>query len=75
MKRFLLLLVLLLLSTSLALAQDQPTLVVVPGTIQSVLGCPGDWQPECEVTALTLDPDTGLWRATFDIPAVSNESF
>ncbi len=73
MKRFLLLVVLLLLSTSLALAQDQPTLVVIPGTIQSVLGCPGDWQPECEVTALTLDPDTGLWRATFDIPAGSYE--
>ena len=73
MKRFVILLALLLLSTSLVLAQDQPTLVVIPGTIQSVLGCPGDWQPECEATALTLDTDTGLWSATFDIPAGSYE--
>ncbi len=69
MKRFIVALLALLLMTSVALAQDQPTLVVIPGSIQSVLGCPGDWQPECEVTALTLDPSTGLWSGTFDLPA------
>lgn len=63
----------LLLSTSLVLAQDQPDLVVIPGTIQSVLGCPGDWQPDCESTALTFDPSSGLWSATFTIPAGSYE--
>lgn len=71
----LLLLMTLMLSTSLTvLAQDDaPTLVVIPGTIQSVLGCPGDWQPECENTALTYDEADDLWQATFTLPAGSYE--
>ena len=48
---------------------EQPELVVIPGTIQSVLGCEGDWQPDCEATALTFDELSGLWMGTFDIPA------
>jgi pullulanase-type alpha-1,6-glucosidase len=62
-------------SLGLAIAQDNkdgfptPTLVVVPGTIQSKLGCPGDWQPNCENTALTFDEAQGLWTGTFDLPA------
>ena len=66
-----LLLLLLLVITSAAVAQqaEQPDLVVVPGTIQSVLGCPGDWQPDCEESALTYDADDELWQATFDLPA------
>ncbi len=47
----------------------QPDLVVVPGTIQSVLGCEGDWLPECEATALVFDEEDGLWANTFTIPA------
>ena len=30
-----------------------PDLVVIPGTIQSVLGCAGDWAPDCSNTELT----------------------
>ncbi len=48
---------------------EQPDLVVIPGTIQSAVGCEGDWAPDCEVTALTYDEVTGLWSGTFDIPA------
>ncbi|MBK8026216.1 MAG: pullulanase-type alpha-1,6-glucosidase [Chloroflexi bacterium] len=52
-----------------ATAQDDaPDLVVIPGTIQSVLGCPGDWQPECEATALAYDERDDLWSATFTLP-------
>jgi pullulanase-type alpha-1,6-glucosidase len=47
----------------------QPERVVVPGTIQSALGCPGDWQPDCEATALTLDPVAGIWAGMFTLPA------
>ncbi|MBL8130502.1 MAG: hypothetical protein JNL42_01485, partial [Anaerolineae bacterium] len=47
---------------------DAPTLVVIPGTIQSVLGCPGDWQTECEATALSYDANDDLWSATFTLP-------
>lgn len=50
-----------------------PDQVVIPGTIQSVLGCSGDWQPECEVTALTFDEEDQVWTAVFDIPAGSYE--
>lgn len=46
-----------------------PDLVVVPGTIQSALGCPGDWQPECENTALVYDEVSQLWLGTFALPA------
>ena len=48
---------------------ETPELVVVPGTIQSVLGCDGDWQPACEATALTYDETFQLWLATFALPA------
>jgi len=63
----------ILLSFSLVTAaqEDVPTLVVIAGTIQSVLGCPGDWQPECEATALQFDPDDNLWQASFELAAGS----
>ena len=48
-----------------------PTTVTIPGTIQSVLGCPADWQPSCQNTYLTFKD--GVWQATFDIPAGSYE--
>ena len=50
-----------------------PSLVVVPGSLQSELGCPGDWQPECTATRLVLDTTDGVWQAAFDVPAGSWE--
>jgi pullulanase-type alpha-1,6-glucosidase len=52
-----------------ALAQDveQPGFVGLPGTHQSELACPGDWQPECETTSLLYDPEDGVWQAVFTI--------
>ncbi|GIK28246.1 MAG: alpha-1,6-glucosidase [Chloroflexota bacterium] len=50
-----------------------PQQVVIPGSHQDEVGCPGEWQPACEATALTLNPDTGLWEGTFNIPAGSYE--
>jgi pullulanase len=70
-----------LLITSLVVAQEDsgldlpeagienPTTVTIAGTIQSVLGCPDDWQPECDVTHLTYDEGDDLWRAAFELPA------
>ena len=46
-----------------------PTTVTIAGSFQSELGCPGDWQPECALTQLTLDPDDGVWQASFALPA------
>ncbi|MBA3468895.1 MAG: pullulanase-type alpha-1,6-glucosidase [Herpetosiphonaceae bacterium] len=48
-----------------------PATVTVPGTIQSVLGCPGDWQPDCKNTYLTFEE--GVWQGTFEVPAGSYE--
>jgi pullulanase-type alpha-1,6-glucosidase len=50
-------------------AVSPPDLVVIPGTLQDEAGCPGEWQPECESTALILDEATGVWSNTFSLPA------
>ncbi|MBE0688723.1 MAG: hypothetical protein IH587_01205, partial [Anaerolineae bacterium] len=62
---------LLLFSNTWALAQDLevPESVTIAGTIQSLLGCPGDWQPECALTNLSFDEEDQLWEASFDLPA------
>src|SRR5262245_61207737 len=50
-----------------------PKKVVIPGTLQSKLGCPGDWQPECENTALVYNAAKDVWEGTFDLPAGAYE--
>ena len=47
----------------------QPDAVSVPGTRNNEMGCPGDWQPECDQAQLTLDPDDQVWKGTYDLPA------
>lgn len=46
-----------------------PDFVTIPGTIQSILGCAGDWQPTCEATFLTLDEEDDVWQGQFSLPA------
>ncbi len=47
-----------------------PATVTLVGTLQSKLGCPGDWQPECAATHLTEDPGSpGVFTGTFEVPA------
>lgn len=50
-----------------------PELVVVPGSLQSEVGCSDDWQPDCEATALTFNEESSLWEGTFSIPEGSYE--
>jgi len=47
----------------------QPQTVIVAGTIQSVLGCSGDWQPDCSMTSLIFDTTVGVWRGQFNLVA------
>ncbi len=57
-----------------AAAGDPPLQVVLAGSVQSELGCPGDWDPACEASELQPDdaaPTT--YRSTFDVPAGSYE--
>lgn len=37
-------------------------MVNVPGSYQAQAGCPGDWQPDCEATAMKKGDD-GLWTS------------
>jgi hypothetical protein len=47
-----------------------PASVTLVGSLQSELGCPGDWQPGCPATALTpVEGSPGVFRGTFDVPA------
>jgi hypothetical protein len=51
-----------------------PGTVALVGSLQSELGCPGDWQPECPDTRLLpVAGSPGVFRATFDVPAGSYE--
>ena len=46
-----------------------PTSVTIAGSLQSELGCSGDWQPDCATTHLAYDADDEVWQAVFDLPA------
>src|SRR5438132_12488522 len=46
-----------------------PTSVTLVGDLQSELGCPGDWQPDCGATGLAAQD--GVYRRAFSVPAGS----
>ena len=48
-----------------------PTGVALVGSLQSELGCPGDWQPECVASELTYDANDTVWQGSFSVPAGS----
>ncbi|WP_347338495.1 pullulanase-type alpha-1,6-glucosidase [Cellulomonas sp. WB94] len=43
-------------------------LVTIPGSLDSELGCSGDWQPDCAAVALT-HRGNGVYSGTFTVPA------
>ena len=55
----------------IAAAAAPPTVALV-GSLQSELGCPGDWDPACSASELALQPN-GLYSTTFTtaVPAGS----
>ncbi len=50
-----------------------PTSVAIAGSLQSELGCPGDWQPDCRTTWLTYDDADQVWQGAWTVPAGSWE--
>ena len=58
-----------LVEPSPARAQDNtnPDTVTIAGTMQSELGCSGDWMPGCEVTNLVFDANSDVWKGTFNV--------
>ena len=62
----------LLVGISLTLSADHtpdPSSVTVAGSLQSELGCPGDWQPDCAATHLDYDAEDDVWQGVFNVPA------
>jgi len=57
------------------LASDtpDPASVTIAGSLQSELGCAGDWMPDCAATHLTYDGSDGIWQQVFTLPAGSYE--
>ncbi len=47
--------------------------VALVGSLQSELGCAGDWDPACDATELNFDAADDVWQRTFDVPAGSWE--
>ena len=61
-----------LLAAAAPLSADHtppPASVAIVGSLQSELGCPGDWQPDCALTELAYDAGDGVWQAVFALPA------
>jgi len=46
-----------------------PTAVTLVGSLQSELGCPGDWDPGCAATHLAYDGNDTVWQGTWPLPA------
>jgi len=46
-----------------------PTSVTIAGSLQTELGCSGDWQPECSATYLSYDAGDDAWQGVFAVPA------
>ncbi|MDN5766431.1 MAG: pullulanase-type alpha-1,6-glucosidase [Humibacillus sp.] len=55
------------------LAADTPRTATIAGSLQSELGCAGDWQPDCAATDLALKPGTTSYATMFTVPAGSYE--
>ncbi|MCU0495506.1 MAG: hypothetical protein MUD01_28275, partial [Chloroflexaceae bacterium] len=52
-------------TTSVAAATPTPTAVTIAGSLQSELGCPGDWDPACTATGLAYDANDDVWQKSF----------
>jgi hypothetical protein len=63
---------LLPLSPVQIVAAESPTVAIV-GSLQSELGCAGDWQPECAETELVYDAADDVYQRVFTVPTGSWE--
>src|SRR5215211_7257245 len=50
-----------------------PASVTIAGSLQSELGCAGDWDPACANTHLTYEAGDDVWQGTWTVPAGSWE--
>ncbi|MEN6410858.1 MAG: alpha-amylase family glycosyl hydrolase, partial [Anaerolineaceae bacterium] len=52
-----------------AASTPDPTAVTIAGSLQSELGCAGDWDPACAATHLAYDAGDDIWQQMFNVPA------
>jgi glycosidase len=55
----------------LASHTPNPATVTIAGSLQSELGCAGDWDPACAATHLAYDAGDDVWQGSFSLPAGS----
>jgi glycosidase len=46
-----------------------PSTVTIAGSLQSEVGCGGDWDPACATTHLTNNAEDDVWQGSWVIPA------
>ena len=56
-----------------AQVSTQPDTATIAGTMQSELGCAGDWMPGCEKTHLTFDANSNIWKGTFEVTPANDQ--
>ena len=54
-----------------ALAADtpDPASVTLVGSLQSAIGCGGDWDPACAASGRAYDASDGAWQGSWTVPA------
>jgi hypothetical protein len=52
-----------------AVVTPTPSSVTVAGSLQSELGCSGDWDPSCAASHLTYDANDDVWQGSWTFPA------
>lgn len=45
------------------------TSVTIAGSLQTEIGCAGDWDPSCGASGLAYDANDDVWQGSFAIPA------
>jgi pullulanase len=50
-----------------------PARVTLAGSLESEIGCSGDWQPDCALAHLAYDKEDGVWQGSWSVPAGSYE--
>ena len=50
-----------------------PTSVTIAGSLESEIGCAGDWDPACAAAHLGYDAEDDVWQGTFAVPAGAYE--
>ena len=56
-----------------AVNSPAPASVTIAGSLQSELGCAGDWDPTCATTHLTYDASDDVWQGSWSVPVGSYE--